>query len=407
MPPATRSSPEKAGKTRSCKRGLPTESKRAEKKEKKSKKDDKKKKKTSTVKAVASAKKKVVEEEAKKNAPEEPVVKEEGATTRGRRLWTEQEDVAACHAYVNVTCDPTVGSAQKGDKFWSRVQEQMHVIYNKGSDCVVEDKKWNLKSVENRISKIIGRETQKFNAYWIQSKKEDDSGWTPEMHLDAACKAYLEVEGKQFKFKTCARILHKCPKYKPVNDPVNEDGDVGEKPRAVASIQGKGLPKPMGTKKAKKMAIVAKLEQESVASTAHTNAVMAVAKSTDRLNATFEKKRRVDAKLKLIDSKLKLANFYSKLEREEKADKLFAEVEAIQAEVEAMEKDLDKPAQPVTASVPTSIAVEEQEQQETSVDVTDEGLGMKNQEDEDEASEESHHSSQPSDDSLMVKKTAV
>ena len=125
MPPVTRSSPEKTGKTRSSKRGLPTESKRAEKK---SKKDDKKKKKTSTAKAVASAKKKVAEEEAKKNAPEEVVVKEEGATTRVRRLWTEQEDIAACHAYVNVTCDPTVGSAQKGDKFWSRVQERMYCM---------------------------------------------------------------------------------------------------------------------------------------------------------------------------------------------------------------------------------------------------------------------------------------
>ena len=116
MPPVTRSSPEKAGKTRSSERGLPTESKRAEKKKKKTNKDDKKKK-ISTAKAVASAKKQAAEEEAKKNAPEEVVVKEEGATTRVRRLWTEQEDIAACHAYVNVTCDPTVGSAQKGDKF--------------------------------------------------------------------------------------------------------------------------------------------------------------------------------------------------------------------------------------------------------------------------------------------------
>ena len=47
------------------------------------------------------------------------------------------------------------------------------------------------------------------------------------------------------------------------------------------------------------------------------------------------------------------------------------------------------------------------------MDVTDEGLGTKKEEDEDEdededeASEESKHSSQPSDDSLMVKKTAV
>ena len=104
--------------------------------------------------------------------------------------------------------------------------------------------------------------------------------------MNAACELYEQTEGRPLKYKTCVRILHQCPKYKPRNEPTNEDGD--SKP--VAHVQGKGLQAPMGSKKAKKMAAVSKLEQESVASTAHTHAVMAVANPSSDLNKSFDKK---------------------------------------------------------------------------------------------------------------------
>ena len=383
---------------------LPTN---AKKKTKKSLPNSNNKKPSS--KQVAAAKKRAAAAEAMKNQPIE--VKEEVMTGK-RRMWTEEEDIAACKAYVNVTCDPIAGAQQKGDDFWMRVQKKMYELYEAEAEVADVRDEWGYKSVEYRISKAIGKQTQKFNHYFKATSKQDESGWTLEMHIAAACELYLETEGRPFKFPLCARILHQCPKFKPAvetprDDDDNEDGKPAAVDNPIANIQGKGLPTPMGTKKAKKTRLELKMEAESVATTAHTDAVLAVAKSAADLNRTFDKKCRLDSMHKSVDAYLRLGDT-------DKARALLQKIENLNAE-----DDRKPAATPMASSLPTSINIgteeeEEQDDEEQDEEEDIEPLQMKFTsvpgalDTEDSAnkseSEESSHPSQPSDDSRLIKK---
>ena len=274
--------------------------------------------------------------------------------------------------------------------------------------------------MEYRISKAIGKQTQKFNHYFKATSKQDESGWTLEMHIAAACELYLETEGRPFKFPLCARILHQCPKFKPaVETPRDDDDNEDSKPAAVdnpiANIQGKGLPTPMGTKKAKKTRLELKMEAESVATTAHTDAVLAVAKSAADLNRTFDKKRRLDSMHKSVDAYLRLGDT-------DKARALLQKIENLNAE-DDRKPAASAAATPTASSLPTSINIGTEEEEEQD----DEEQDAYGDEEEDIAplqmkftsvpgaldtedsankseSEESSHPSQPSDDSRLIKK---
>ena len=418
----TRGSPQRA--TRSSKRGaasLPTQEKRKKKKAGEvttssnkvatSSSNNKAAKASTkpTKKQVDDAKKKTAEEEAKKGAPEEAkaveVKPEPGTKEKKRRMWTEEEDKAACTAYVNVSTDPTVGAQQKGETFWKRVQKQMYELYN-GSAEVADLDEWRFDSVESRVMKIIGKATSAFNGYYIRVTKEPGSGWTEQMHLDAAARLYEETLGKPFKHITCARILHRCPKFRPSQEPKEEDEDGNNDSKAtsnpVASIQGKGLPLPPGTKQAKKKALIAKLDLESVASTAQTDAILAVAKSAADLTKGFEKKRKIDSMHKTVEA-------YIKMGMVDKAHAKLNEIENLEA---AMEEDDDR--KPAAVDIPLGAEAagtedeeaedgESEEEEQGTVEVSWEGnmdplypLGPPNFMSSDESS---LHPSQPSNDS--------
>ena len=355
----TRGSPERSTRS-SNKRGaasLPTQEKR--KKKKKAGKVPSSASTKPTKKQVDAAKKKTTEEEAKKGAPKEAkaveVKPEPGTKEKKRRMWTEEEDKAACTAYVNVSTDPTVGAQQKGETFWKRVQKQMYELYN-GSAEVADLEEWKFDSVESRVMKIIGKATSTFNGYYIRVTKEPGSGWTEQMHLDAAARLYEETLGKPFKHITCARILHRCPKFRPSQEPKEEDEDCNNDSKAtsnpVASIQGKGLPLPPGTKQAKKKALIAKLDLESVASTAQTDAILAVAKSAADLTKGFEKKRKIDSMHKTVEAYIKMGM----------VDKAHAKLEEIEKLEAAMEEDDDR--KPAAVDIPLGAEAAEAEDEE-------------------------------------------
>ena len=327
------------------------------------------KKKQPTSKQVAAAKEKTKQQEMEKNKPIE--VKEEIMNSK-RRLWTDEEDIAACKGYVNITCDPVAGAQQNKDEFWMRVTKKMYQFLGVDAEVADVHKPWSHQSVKTRITKTIGKQTQLFNGYYHACAKDNDSGWTKEMHMEAACNLFLETEGKPFKFSTCARILHQCPKFKPAEKSTavggeEEDGKPQAVANTVASIQGKGLQKPLGSKKAKKLALEKKLEADSVATAAHTEAVFAVAKSAADLSRGFDKKRRIDSMHKSVDAYLRLGD-------SERARAILQEIDILNAE------DDKKPAAtPASASVPTSINIDDQEDQEREVEeeeeeVDDEGM---------------------------------
>ena len=90
------------------------------------------------------------------------------------------------------------------------------------------------------------------------------------MITDAATALFSDVEGRPFKFGICAGILHGCPKFKPREDGLEEEDDDGAGATVVknktSGIQGKGLPKPIGTKAAKRKKMA---ELDSMPSRSH------------------------------------------------------------------------------------------------------------------------------------------
>ena len=308
----------------------------------------KQKQKSTKSKDVVAAKRSIANEEANKALP----VKVKQETVSKRRMWTDEEDLALCKAYVNITTDPCVGSKQKGDAFWMRVQKKMYEFYEEDAEVQTEAKdEWAYKSLESRF-KVIGKAVQAFNGYYRAVTKDEESGWTEQMHIEAASQLFFTTEGKAFKFPICARVLHGCPKFKPTNEPIvvdEEDEEGAKKPAAnpIASIQGKGLPIPKGTKAAAK-AKRSITDADSLATTqAHTDAVLSVAKAAEHLNASYNKRRKTDSMHKTVDA-------YIRLGMVEKAQEILAQIEAIDKEDEKQETEPEPQDE-----VPGSINIDE------------------------------------------------
>ena len=307
-----------------------------------------KKKSKVTGREVSHAKKQTASKEASKDPP--VVVKTE--PTPKRRMWTDEEDLALCKAYVNITTDPSIGTKQKGDAFWMRVQKKLYELYESDAEVVATGKQWNYKSVESRF-KSLGKAVQSFNGYYKAVVKNDESGWTEQMHIDAACELFLHTEGKPFKFPLCARVLHGCPKFKPTNDPIvlDEEENEGKEAEAsndknpIASIQGKGLPMPTGTKKA--MAQKGFDVDSMATSAAHTNAVLKVATATEHLNRSFDMKTKIDSMHKSVESCIKLG-------MTTKAQNALEEIEFLTSEL-SREKEPEQEEK----NVPTSTQLDE------------------------------------------------
>ena len=403
-PLPTRSSPARACKAKAAKLNA----------------QNKKAKKTAALKgskkAVAAAKAKVVDGQAAKRPPLAPVkVKEESLPKR--RVFTEEEDIALCKAWVNCSMDPVVGADQKKDHFWTRIHNKFYKIYNEESDVVVDGKKWPIKSVKDRFGKIE-KEVKTFNIYYRQiSREHDKSGWTPEMKIEAAKNLFAEVIGRPFKHSLCARILHQAPKYSP-----EEDNKDAEDPNPVAMAQGRNLDTPIGNKKAKKMKLLEKLGEDSAAASAQADALNSVAAAAAGLAKSMDRKRQVDSMHKQVNALIKLG---MKDEAMNMLHKITQYEEELAAQDKAQQEKDSKPA-----AVPQSINVastqntgevekqdggqdEEEEEEEEDPNAVSQTYKEAvhfaldtGDEDEDE-DEDSSHPSQPSDDSRLVKHVPV
>ena len=98
------------------------------------------------------------------------------------------------------------------------MHEKMYLLYNEEAEVSVTNKRtWQ--SVRNRFQKSISKSVSKFNAYYKQVKEKEESGWTPQMYIDAAMKVWFDMEKKHFKFghwlpRSRSRPLSKLP-FKP------------------------------------------------------------------------------------------------------------------------------------------------------------------------------------------------
>ena len=223
-----------------------------------------------------------------------------GATKR-QANYSEDEDYLIACAYVNVSVDPIKGVGQKADTFWTRVLEKYVILSEKYlADNGVEIPVRNKDSIEQRWKKKISKSVQVWNKFYRQLKAVKRSGWNEDNYIEEAGNLFKEEVGEPFKYAKCVPILHKLPKFDPMlavtkdsspssylgvggatdkNDnrsmglesnvvtttpptggSKQQDGRTKKKVNNDAPAQGSKLTRPIGMKKAKKLA---KLEDET------------------------------------------------------------------------------------------------------------------------------------------------
>jgi hypothetical protein len=122
--------------------------------------------------------------------------------------YTTEEDLIICKAFVNVSTDPTAGTNQKADDFWSKVAVKFTDLQATESEVEVVGHTRDADSIMNRFQRQIQKAVNKFNKYYKEHKEINPSGWNEEKFIQAATDSYLEHEGRPFKWQHCIETLH-------------------------------------------------------------------------------------------------------------------------------------------------------------------------------------------------------
>lgn len=163
----------------------------------------------------------------------------------GRKNFTTKEDVLLTRAYVTCTLDPMKGCDQTADLFWGKVFETFQTLVHSELEVIPVEER-NSASLRSRFQKRIQKESKKWIA--IQKNTPKASGdSSDESHMKIVSEKYWEKYGKPFPFEGCLEYLFKLPKF----DPAVSKG--GSKTDCSYENVGTGLPRPVGSKKAKNL----------------------------------------------------------------------------------------------------------------------------------------------------------
>ena len=226
------------------------------------------------------------------------------------------------------------------------------------------------------------------------------------MYIDSAMEVWVSIEGTQYKFADCTRILQQLPKYDPMVDSSDEEQEEGKedgsddgdkKPKAktynkLGHVMGENQERPMGNKKAKRQKILEKLEAGSIQSS---QAADTVAVSSQRMAAAVERRQR-------HDSWYKRADMFFRMGDHQKAQEMLDRME--EDEIEAKkekEKEIEqeKKTEAVveeSTTVPAAISVPQTSKDEDEEDGNEEDDDDDDDDDDDGSSD---------DDSRLIKKT--
>ena len=344
----------------------------------------------SSAKAAKAAKETVTKKAAEAAAAAIGYVKADPDAIKGVRRWTDEEDLFLCRAFVNVSQDSADGANQKGSDFWKKVYSKMYILYDEEAE-VKSTTKWTWESVRNRFQKTIQKEVQKYNSYYKQVMEKEQSGWTTEMYIEQAAEVYRTIEGKPFKHTSCVPTLHQLPKFDPMTEEEEDEGDKKLAANNIDKVQGDNLARPLGSKKAKRQKLIDKFELESTSSAA-TAAVLAA--SSERMAVASERRQQ-------HDSWFKRAEMYFRLGDDEKAREYLQKMEEDDVLYQAA-----KSTASATASVPSVVAGAASVPTPA---VASAATSVEEEEKEELESVDSSHPSQPSCDSRLDKtpRTAV
>ena len=308
--------------------------------------------------------------------------------------FSQDEDFMLCCAYVNVSVDPIVGVGQKAETFWTRVLEKYLLLTEKHlSDSGAELPVRNTDLLQQLNKKKIGYSMQLWNKFYRQiNKAVKRSGWNEDNYVDEASKLYKEETGKSFGLDKCVVVLRKLPKFDPMlsgtedssppavvasavyntsddEDDVEDTAETERNNRSSTGFkkkrkvnnsepeQGSKVSRPIGMKKAKKLAKLEAKRSRSVRLTA-TGVVNELATVTKELVPVFKS---ANAALKQQDIEarrdkkwMKMAEMYFKVGEKEKGMAIVARIE------EADEgKHTSATVQSTTITVPGNIAIQE------------------------------------------------
>lgn len=286
-----------------------------------------------------------------------------------RKNYLPVEDLCITKAFTNVTTDPINGNNQKAEVFWKKVYEKFQLFLKEPDMNLPNDydcKTWGWHSVRDRFQKKIAKLSMKFNGHLKCIYDKNESGKTDEDKWNDAMDLYFQSEGKTFPFRECLVCLHDIPKYNPftatednpleLSDDEDEEGG-GGKHNEVSKMQGSGMKRPMGSKKAKALAKKGKASvKSSLTSTADTTAgaIGRLVASSNDLVGVLERKQNFDELKQLAQMSIALGDMEQAAYYNEKMAFLHSQ--------ENLRKEGRK--KKAAATVPKEIAVEEEAKEE-------------------------------------------
>lgn len=165
--------------------------------------------------------------------------------------FTKEDQIALCHAWLDVSEDPVVGNDQGGADFWAKVS----FAFNQAlMDLGHEDRCREAGSIQIHWRDTLQKAVNKFCGSYSKAKQVEKSGYTEQDYIELALRIYSDSTPKQHQFKLlhCWHILRNKPKW--TGCIAEKNTPVTKRTAAVLNESDAETPcavRPAGTKKAK------------------------------------------------------------------------------------------------------------------------------------------------------------
>jgi len=246
--------------------------------------------------------------------------------------FTPVEDLILCKSYAAVSEDPTVGTDQTVETFWGKIFETfIYLSATEASNGTFY--KQNGKSMRDCFVRTIQPAMNVFNKHFCDVKNRKISGIGGEEDIyNIALKEYEEAEGKPFPFLSCAKSLHKMPRFNPMTKPTKlrlADNSVVSKGEVnnIASPMGSSFARPKGVKATKNHVEISRMKHMTTKGSAESMSKMA--SSHTKIAAVMVHKQQFAENQAKIAGLWKLHSYYQSLNNKSKVNKVMEKLEKL------------------------------------------------------------------------------
>lgn len=220
-------------------------------------------------------------------------------STKKEKIFTTQEEIKLCTAWISKSEDPIIGTNQTGPDFWKSIAS----LFNESVGQGRPERSSDSLAVKFRA---INRACNKFLGNLQKAEALNGSGKVFEDFVSDALQLYESLEKSQFKFQGCFNVLKDHPKWN-VSTPTEKNVSKRSSSSISSELDNTGSVsecseapcRPVGTKKAKQMAQQEKetLRQEMLLISKEKTNVMKEAAE----NALISEKKRFDLDKERLD----------------------------------------------------------------------------------------------------------